>query len=76
MQGVNFYTELPHTRAIYISVNNTVGTTVFLQSDATATIFFAARFCVASIQGRPLFEGGIYFLGKPIDINDGWIRYA
>ena len=21
-----------------------------------------------------LFEGGIYFIGKPADINDGWIR--
>ena len=75
MQGVNFYTELPHTRAIYISVNNTVGTYFFNQTPRLP-FFLAARFCVASIQGRPLFEGGIYFLGKPTDINNGWIRYA
>ena len=23
-----------------------------------------------------LFEGGIYFFGKPADIKDGWIRYV
>ena len=23
-----------------------------------------------------LFEGGVYFIGKPADINDGWIRYV
>ena len=22
-----------------------------------------------------LFEGGIYFIGKPVDSNNGWIRY-
>ena len=33
--------------------------TVFLRSDAMATIFFAAH---------------IHSLGKPTDINDGWIR--
>ena len=44
--------------------------TVFLQSDAAATIYFAARFM------RLLFEGGVYSFGKPGDINDGWIRYV
>ena len=43
--------------------------TVFLQSDAVATIYFAAHFV------RLLFEGGIYFFGKPGDIKDSWIRY-
>ena len=43
--------------------------TVFLRSDATATIYFAARFV------QLLFEGGIYFFGKPGDINNGWIGY-
>ena len=41
---------------------------VFLRSDTVATIYFAARFV------RLLFEGGIYFFGKPGDIHDGWIR--
>ena len=44
--------------------------TVFLQSDAAATIYFTARFV------RLLFEGGVYFFGKPGDINNGWIRYV
>ena len=44
--------------------------TVFLRSDAAATIFSAARFCAATIQGRRLF------LREPADINDGWIRYV
>ena len=45
-------------------------TTVFLQSDATATIYFTTCFM------QLLFEGGVYFFGKPRDINDGWIRYV
>ena len=32
--------------------------TIFLRSDAVATIFFAARFSVATIQGWLLFKGG------------------
>ena len=44
--------------------------TVFLRSDAAATIYFAAR------SVRLLFEGGVYFFGKPRDLNDGWIRYV
>ena len=43
--------------------------TVFLRSDAAATIYFTVRFV------RLLFEGGIYFFGKPGDINDSWIGY-
>ena len=34
-----------------------------------ATIYFAVRFVWL------LFEGGIYFFGKPGGINDSWIRY-
>ena len=41
--------------------------TVFLQSEAATTIHFAARFV------RLLFEGGVYFFGKP---GDSWIRYV
>ena len=33
-------------------------------------------FCAATIRGRLLFEGGVYFFWKPEDINDGWIRYV
>ena len=44
--------------------------TVFLRSDAAATTFFAARLV------RLLFEGSVYFFGKPTDINNGWIRYV
>ena len=42
---------------------NTGNCTVFLRSDAAATITFAVRFCVATIQGWHLF-------GKPAAIND------
>ena len=42
--------------------------TVFLRSDAAATIYFTAHFV------RLLFEGGVYFFGKPGNINEGWIR--
>ena len=45
---------------------------VFLQSDHADT----AQFCAATIQGWLLLEGGMYFLGKPTDTNDGWIRYV
>ena len=40
-----------------------IASKVFLQSDAAATI-----------RGRELFECGVYFFGKPADINDGWIN--
>ena len=33
-------------------------------------LFFSLQVLV-----RLLSEGGIYFFGKPADINDGWIRY-
>ena len=39
--------------------------TIFLRSDAMATIYFTARFVWL------LFEGGVYFFGKPGDINKG-----
>ena len=37
-------------------------------------LFFAADFCVATTQGQLQFEGGVYFLGNPANINNGWIR--
>ena len=37
---------------------------VFLRSDTVATIYFTASVV------RLLFEGGVYFFGKPGDIND------
>ena len=43
---------------------------VFLRSDTAATIYFATRFV------RLLFEGGIYFFGKPGGINNSWKRYV
>ena len=39
--------------------------TISLRSDATDIIFSLLVFM------QLLFEGGIYFLGKPADINDG-----
>lgn len=40
-----------------------------------ATSFFAAHFCVINLRRRLLFEGGIYILGKPADMNECWIRH-
>jgi len=46
--------------------------TVFLQSNVAATVFFflAVCFSMATTQGRLLFEGSIYFVGKPAYSND------
>ena len=43
---------------------------VYTVSDAMATIYFTACFVWL------VFKDGIYFFGKPGDINDGWIRYV
>ena len=43
--------------------------TVFLRSDAMATIF------LLHLSVQLLFEGSVYFFGKPADINDRWIKY-
>ena len=45
--------------------------TTFPQSDAAATTFFTVCFSAATNQGWLLFEGRIYFIGKPADSNDG-----
>ena len=39
-------------------------------SDAAATNFFAVRLSAATIRGRLLLEGGVYFVGKPADSNE------
>ena len=44
--------------------------TVFLRSDAVATVYFAACFVWL------LFKGGVDFFAKPGEINDSWIRYV
>ena len=38
--------------------------------------FILCSFSATTIRGRLLFEGGIYFFGKPADINDGWINHV
>ena len=40
---------------------------VFIQTDTVATIYFTVHFV------KLLFEGSVYFFGKPIDINNGLI---
>ena len=59
--------ELQEVSAYRVSL--LVHTHIFIWSDAAATIFFAACFSAATI------EGGVYFFGKLTDIKDGWIRY-
>ena len=48
---------------------------VFLQSDTAITIFCGAHLVQLVFKGGYYFEGGVYFFGKPTDINNGWIRY-
>ena len=43
--------------------------TVYLQSDATATFV-----CLFALLFILLTKGGVSFIGKPADSNDGWIR--
>ena len=38
--------------------------TVFPRSDAAATIYFIAQFSAATIRGRPLIEGGVYYIER------------
>ena len=36
---------------------------------------FRCSFCAATIWGRLLFEGGVYFFANPGDIKDSWVWY-
>ena len=45
-------------------------TLLYFSNQTLATIFLLLVFV------RLLFEGCVYFVGKPADINDGWIRYV
>ena len=47
---------------------------MFLQSDAAATIIFTVCFSVTTIS-PPIFEGNVYFIGKPADSSDDRSRY-
>ena len=47
--------------------------TLSLQSDAVTFFFF---FFLLHVSVWLLFKGGVYFFGKPADINDSWIRYV
>ena len=38
--------------------------TVFPRIDAAAFIYFVVQFGAATIRGRRLFEGGVYYFGK------------
>ena len=59
------YTEVELFELVLNLCSFIVRSTVFLQSDAVATIF--SLFVLV----RLLFEGGIYFVGKLADSNDG-----
>ena len=60
---------------LWISLFCSDSDTVFLWSDTATTILFAVCFTVATTQRWLLFEGDIYFLLKPADSNDSWIKY-
>ena len=75
----NHFKRLSYTPALYecnawkqtqvtevlLTMNPGLIGTVFLRSDAVATIFFSLFILV-----RLLFKGGVYFVGKPMDSND------
>ena len=42
------------------SISNKYVITVFLWSNAVATIYFIMRLTAATIRGRPLIKGGVY----------------
>ena len=48
----------------------------FYDQTPTATIFCCWFLCGCHSRAAPIFKGGIYFLEKPADINNGWIRHV
>ena len=57
---------------LYINYNYRHVITVFLRSRSN-TISFTARFCMC---GYTIHEGGVFFFGKPADINGGRTKYV
>ena len=68
--GASLLSFADWTKGFNVEITTTLVNTVFLQSDATATVFLLLDFV------RLLFEGGVYFFRKFADINNGWIRYV
>ena len=64
-----------HVLKSEITYHNLYVNTVLLYC-CTLPYFFAYYFFSLLVIVRLLFEGGVYFFGKPADINDGWIRYV
>ena len=78
-QGFNMLTYPSHPHEMVQqdtsqSVSDTYDS-VFVRSDAIATIFCTAHFGAATIWRQLLFKGGVHFFGKSAGINDGWIMY-
>ena len=71
VQGYSSQLGIPHNTAKQLSrlmcrrlVRNLNMSTVFPRIDATAFIYFIVQFGAATIRGRRLFEGGVYYFGK------------
>ena len=55
--------ELSLRKPVYVSVSHK-RFTVFPRIDAAAFIYFVVQFGAATIRGRRLFEGGVYYFGQ------------
>ena len=62
-----------HGTGLYISANNFSQRYHISSIRCRSYCLFHCSFCAATIRGRLLFKGSIYFFGKSGDV-DGWIR--
>ena len=61
--------------ALRLDVHHSFGLAVSLYFFDQAPWLLFFFLLLTGIWGRLLFEGGIYFFGKPADINNSWLRY-
>ena len=60
----------------YTRSSEAVNSTVFLQSDAVATIYFAGRFVWLLLEGGYYSRAAFISLESPETSTTGWIRYV
>ena len=48
----------------------------FMTTKASQKQFPQSEAATLAVSVWLLFEGGVYFIGKPADINDSWIGYV
>ena len=69
--GVHIFLKCTNitTVCVYMASKTWIMTTIFLRSDTT--LLFFMLFALVQL----LFEGSFYFIGKPVDSDDGWKKY-